>query len=72
MSINFNRSKGKLFNDRRVFKIQIILDTDLYADEGIAFHPEYRKGFRNPCKHLRQFQVRRYRTWKYNRKRQYK
>jgi hypothetical protein len=45
---------------------------DPYWDEGIMFHPKYRKGYKNPNKQLMKFQVRMYKTWKHNRENQYR
>lgn len=47
-------------------------DNDLYWDEGIKFYPRYKLGFKNPNKQIMSYQVRMYRTWKYNRKNQWK
>ena len=44
----------------------------LYWDEGINMYPRYRRGFKNSGKQLEHYQVRQYRTWKYNRKTQWK
>jgi hypothetical protein len=74
MSVNFNRAKGKNILNSRVFKQIVVLgNDDPYWDDGINFYPKYQKGFGN-CKkkRLQYYQVRRYRTWKYNRKTQYK
>lgn len=73
MSVNFNRTKGKNILNHREYKFFVVLDNDPYWDEGINWYPKYRKGFGN-CKKkkLRSYQVRRYRTWKYNRNTQYK
>lgn len=43
-----------------------------YWDEGIMFYPRYRKGYKNPNKTIMSYQVRMYRTWKHNRKTQWK
>jgi len=39
----------------------------LYWDEGLNFHPYYKKGYKNPNKRIPQQKVREYKTWKYNR-----
>ena len=72
MSVNFNRTKGKRFNDSKFFKVKVVYDDDPYWDEGIAFYPSYNPGFKNPNKRLLSYQIRQYRTWKYNRKTQWK
>lgn len=47
--------------------------TDRYWDEGVIYYPKYRKGFSSWKKRrLKMFQVRMYRTWKHNRKTQWK
>lgn len=45
---------------------------DPYWDEGINFYPIYRRGFKNPNKTIMSYQVRMYKTWKYNRNTQWK
>jgi len=43
-----------------------------YCDEGINFYPLYRRGFKNPNKRIMSYQIRMYKTWKHNRRKQYK
>ena len=43
-----------------------------YWDEGINFYPKYRRGYKNPGKRIMSYQVRMYKTWKHNRKTQWK
>ena len=43
-----------------------------YWDEGLNLYPKYRRGFKNPKKTIMSYQKRMYRTWKHNRKRQWK
>jgi hypothetical protein len=46
---------------------------DPYWDEGIKFYPQYHMGFGQKKKRrLMMFQVRMFRTWKHNRKTQWK
>lgn len=45
---------------------------DHYWDEGLTLYPIYRRGFRNPTKQIMSYQVRMYKTWKYNRNTQWK
>ncbi len=59
-------------NDRRTYKVFTTIDQDPYPYEGVNFYPAYRRGFRNPSRVLKKYQVRNYRTWKYNRKTKYK
>lgn len=72
MSKNFNRAKGKKAHTNRELLYKAILNIDPYFDECWAYQPLYRRGFKNPNKVLYMYQVRLYRTWKYNRKTQYK
>ncbi len=44
----------------------------VYWDEGLWSYPDYRVGFKNPKKYIYKYQVRMYRTWKYNRKTKWK
>lgn len=73
MSKNRNRAKlNKAFNNKEYYKL---LWDDLYGtywEEGINFYPKYRAGFKNPNKQIYSYQIRMYKTWKYNRKFQYK
>ena len=43
-----------------------------YWDEGINFYPKYRRGFKNSNRTIMSYQVRMYKTWKHNRKTQWK
>lgn len=43
-----------------------------YWDEGIHLYPKYRSGFKNSKKLIMSYQVRMYKTWKHNRKTQWK
>lgn len=73
MSKNYNRAKYNKGFDRRGYKI--LLNDDLfppYWDEGIYFHPKYRRGYKNPNKTIYSYQKRMYKTWKHNRKTQWK
>jgi hypothetical protein len=45
---------------------------DKWWCEGIIFYPIKRKGFKNSKRRLMKFQIRMYRTWKHNRKTQWK
>ena len=45
---------------------------DPYWDECITFYPKYRRGFKNSNKTIMSYQVRMYKTWKHNRKNQWK
>jgi len=73
MSVNRNRNKLATANTSREYDNIITKHYyPLYWDEGIRFYPKYRKGFKNPNKVLYQLQVRAYRTWKYNRNKQWR
>jgi|AntAceMinimDraft_10_1070366.scaffolds.fasta_scaffold163718_3 hypothetical protein len=56
MSVNFNRSKEKMISDSHIFRIKVVLDLDPYAYEYRGWP----------------YKERQYRTWKHNRKTQYK
>jgi hypothetical protein len=58
--------------NRREYKILRTVDQDPYSDEGWHYYPRYRKGFKNPHKEILPYQVRMYKTWKHNRKQQWK
>lgn len=73
MSTNRNRAKlGKAENGNVYRKLWIDELYPPYCDEGITLYPLYRRGFKNPGKRLMSFQVRMYKTWKHNRKTQWK
>lgn len=72
MSIKFNRSKASKCETNRVLKIMVIYNDDPYWDEGLNFYPKNRKGYKNPNKRILSYQVRMYKTWKHNRKTQWK
>lgn len=63
--------KKQFFNNRQ-YRILFVFDHDRYFDEGKTYYPKYRKGFINPNKRLFSYEVRMYRTWKYNRKTKWK
>lgn len=70
-----NRSRAKLNKANCGREYHIIWMNELYPiywDEGVNFHPRYRRGFKNPNKAIEKYQVRKYRTWKYNRKTKWK
>lgn len=67
MSKNINRAKLKKANDNHSYRIIWIgYEYPRYWDEGYNTFPKYRKGFKNPLKHIYAYQVRMYRTWKHN------
>ena len=73
MSKNKNRAKFNKATSSREYHILYLNELyPPYYDEGISMYPKYRRGFINPNKQLFRYQQRAYRTWKYNRKKQYK
>ena len=73
MSKNRNRAKlNKAQNQQEYKKILLQLEYPTYWDDGLYFYPKYKKGFKNPLKSILKYQRRMYRTWKYNRKKQWK
>lgn len=73
MSIHQVRSKLKFArNNNEYRKLLLKVEYPPYWDEGLNFYPRYRRGFKNSNKEIEHYQVRMYRTWKYNRKTQYK
>lgn len=73
MSVNRNRTKLNKSNCGRDYYI-IWLDEEFppYYDEGLNYYPIYRRGYKNSKKRILSYKVRMYRTWKHNRKTQYK
>ena len=73
MSVNRNRAKFNKAHNGREYKSSLYDDLyPIYWDEGISFYPRWRPGFKNSGKQIEKYQVRQYRTWKYNRKTQWK
>jgi len=80
MSINRNRNELKHLIDRRAYNILTSIDQDPYTEEAWSTHHrrtlKSMKGSKNEFswkrKELYAFQYRMYRTWKYNRKNQWK
>jgi hypothetical protein len=73
MSQNRNRAKlNKAQVDREYRNIQNGILYPIYWDEGVMFYPRYRRGFKNSGKTIERYQMRAYRSWKHNRKEQYK
>lgn len=73
MSVNRNRAKlNKAVDNRSYRRIWINFEYPVYWDEGRHFYPNYRKGFKNSTKQLLMYKVRMYKTWKHNRKTQWK
>lgn len=63
-------TRAKLTTDSRTYKIITTMDSDPYWDEGIVYYTS--KGLRNRYKGIEKYEYRMYRSWKYNRKTQWK
>lgn len=73
MSINTNRARlSKAIDNKSYRRIWIQFEYSKYWDEGINFYPRYKRGSKNPNKRIQSYQVRMYKTWKYNRNTQWK
>lgn len=75
MSQNRNRTKLNIaINSNQYKRIQLQILYPIYWEEGVRLYPAWRKGFdkNKRKKQLFPFQVRMYKTWKHNRKTQYK
>ncbi len=73
MSKNTNRAKLNKAQTGREYHIMLLNDLyPPYWDDGVNFHPKYRRGYKEPKKQIMHYQVRMYRTWKYNRKTKWK
>mgnify|MGYP006366026825 CR=1 FL=1 len=73
MSINrLSRQKLSSINDRRNYTI-VNYCLEPYWDEGLNFYPIRYKGYGNrKKKRILSYQIRMYKTWKYNRTNQWK
>lgn len=74
MSINkFSRQKLKTIDNRRNYKI-VNYELEPYWDEYIMWYPNHNKslGHKHKQKRIFIYQRRMYRTWKHNRKHQWK
>lgn len=73
MSKNRNRTKLNKAETNKEYKVlSLIEEYPPYWDDGIIFYPRYKRGSKNPLKRIFSYQVRMYRTWKYNRKTKWK
>jgi len=73
MRANKKSKIAKTTTCRREYKIVTNPDYgDRYWDEYTIYYPKYRRGFKNPIKGIMSYQVRMYKTWKHNRKKQWK
>ena len=69
------RYRGKLNKAVTSREYKIILIDMLYPDywdDGLNFLPRNRRGFKNSGKQLLRYQMREYKSWKHNRRTQYK
>lgn len=74
MSVNnLKRQRGDSYTDNHSYRINVVLDDDPYWDEGLRFYPTKNKSvIKWKKKRLLSYQVRMYKTWKHNRKHQWK
>lgn len=73
MSKKTNRAYLNKAENGRVYHIMLLKDLyPPYWDEGTRYYPKYRPGYKNSKKQILSFQVRMYKTWKHNRKMQWK
>lgn len=73
MSTNRNRTASKDCDQNRWYNIaDFKWKDDPWDDDYYCHYPKYRRGYKNPIKNIFGRKVREYRTWKYNRKKQYK
>lgn len=72
MSKRYRGRLDKAITSREYKIVLIDLLYPIYWDEGLSFYPRYRRGFKNSNKQLLKYQMREYRSWKHNRKTQYK
>jgi len=73
MSINnLNRNRGQAITDNHTYRVMVVLDSDPYFDEGYTCH--YSKGWKTHRnrKTVSHVQYRMFRTWKHNRRHQWK
>jgi len=78
MSVNTNRAKlKKAYNNKEYKKILWDDIYGIYWDEGVNFYPRYNRGTtKDNLKFWRKqkmsYEIRMFKTWKHNRKTQYK
>lgn len=73
MSTNRNRSRLNKSENGRNYHIKWIHELyPRYWDDGLFLYPTYRQGFKNSRKLIMSYQVRMYRTWKHNRRTQWR
>lgn len=75
MSKNRNRARlNKAQTNNDYYKILLNTEYPLYWDDGLCTYPVFKRGTSNSIKKRRiySYQYRMYRSWKYNRKTQWK
>lgn len=69
----FKKSKvARVTTCRKEYKVVTRGWDNPYVDECWNYQPRYRAGFKNSGKQILSYQVRMYKTWKHNRKTQWK
>ena len=73
MSKKRNRCK---LNKAKTSKEYLVIQNNLrypdYWDDGVMFYPRYKRGTKQATKQILKYQIRMYKTWKYNRKTKWK
>lgn len=73
MSVNYNRAYfNRGVTPQEYIRFRKRWDCPPYWDEGLYLYPKWRRGYKNPNKYIFNGQRRCWRTWKYNRKTQWK
>ena len=73
MSTKTNRAKlKKAKNSKEYLAIQHDINYPLYWDECCCMYPRYNRGTNNCDPKLFSYQIRMYKSWKHNRKKQWK
>lgn len=77
MSVNnLERQKTRLITDNHIYRIITVVGLDPYPDDGVFYYENpsnnWEKGKNIKKRKIMHYQYRMYRTWKHNRKHQYK
>jgi hypothetical protein len=73
MSKKTNRAKlNKATNNHEYRILWLKEEFPPYYDDGMILYPSNRRGYKNPNKRIQSYQVRMYKSWKYNRKTKWK
>lgn len=71
--LNKSSIVARTTTNRKNYKVATNRDYgDPFPDEYTMYYPRWRRGYKNPIKRIMSYQVRMYRTWKHNRKKQWK